>query len=72
MLNGLPGDPVRDVVEAIVVGGGQAEVYLGDVANEFEALDCAELASQRFGGLDIPVSTSAKHISTEKKRSVTK
>lgn len=68
----MPGDPVRDVVEVIVVGGGQAEVYLGDVANESAAPACAELPIQRFGGLDTPVSTSAKHISTEKKRSGTK
>ena len=53
VLNGLPSDPVPDVAEAIVAGGGQAEVYLGDVANESEALACVELAIQRFGRLDV-------------------
>ena len=37
VLSGLPGDPVRDVADAILAAGGQAEVHLGDVAEENEA-----------------------------------
>ena len=58
VLNGLPADPVQDVAEAIVAGGGQAEAYLGDVAEEKEALACVDLAIQRFGRLDVLVNNA--------------
>src|SRR5665647_911467 len=58
VLNGLPADPVRDVAAAIVASGGQAEVYLGDVAEETEARACVDLAIQRFGRLDVLVNNA--------------
>ena len=58
VLNGLPADPVRNVAEAIVAGGGQAEVYLGDVAEETEARACVDLAIRRFGRLDVLVNNA--------------
>ena len=58
VLNGLPADPVRDVAAAIVAGGGQAEVYLGDVAEETEARACVDLAIQRFGRLEVLVNNA--------------
>jgi len=57
-LNGLPTDPVREVAEAIVAGGGQAVVYLGDVAEETAARACVDLAMQRFGRLDVLVNNA--------------
>ncbi len=58
VLNGLPADPVEDVAAAIVAGGGQAVAYLGDVAEEQEALACVDLAIQRFGRLDVLVNNA--------------
>ena len=58
VLNGLPADPMQDVAEAIVAGGGQAEAYLGDVAEEKEALACVDLAIRRFGRLDVLVNNA--------------
>ena len=58
VLNGLPADPVQDVAEAIVAGGGQAEAYFGDVAEEKEALACVDLAIRRFGRLDVLVNNA--------------
>ncbi len=44
VLNGLPDDPVQDVAAAILAGGGQAEVYLGDVSEPAAARACVDLA----------------------------
>jgi NAD(P)-dependent dehydrogenase (short-subunit alcohol dehydrogenase family) len=58
VLNGLPGDPVQDVAEAIIAAGGQAEVHLGDVAEEAEARACIDAAIRRYGGLDVLVNNA--------------
>ncbi len=58
VLSGLPGDPVRDVADAILAAGGQAEVHLGDVAEENEARACVDLAIGRFGRLDVLVNNA--------------
>ncbi len=58
VLNGLPGDPVQEVAETIVAGGGQAVAYLGDVADEKAALACVDLALRRFGRLDVLVNNA--------------
>jgi NAD(P)-dependent dehydrogenase (short-subunit alcohol dehydrogenase family) len=58
VLNGLPADPVPEVAEAIVAGGGQAVVYLGDVSEEIAARACVDLAIQRFGRLDVLVNNA--------------
>ena len=58
VLNGLPADPVREVAAAIVADGGQAEVHLGDVAEETAARACVALAVQRFGRLDVLVNNA--------------
>ena len=49
VLNGLPDDPVRDVAAAIVAGGGQAEVYLGDISEPAAAQACVDLAIDASG-----------------------
>ncbi|HVJ55961.1 MAG TPA: SDR family NAD(P)-dependent oxidoreductase [Aliidongia sp.] len=58
VLGGLPEDPVRDVAEAIVAGGGEAEAYLGDLAEEAHARELVDLAVRRFGRIDILVSNA--------------
>jgi NAD(P)-dependent dehydrogenase (short-subunit alcohol dehydrogenase family) len=58
LLNGLPDDPVRDVTAAIAGGGGQAEVYQGDVSEPAEAHACVDFALQRFVGLDVMVNNA--------------
>jgi len=58
VLNGLSGDPVRDVAGAILAAGGQAEVHMGDVAEEKEAHACVELAIRSFGRIDVLVNNA--------------
>ena len=58
VLSGLPADPVQDVADAITNAGGRAVVYLGDLAEEFHAKPCVELALRDFGSLDILVSNA--------------
>ncbi len=58
VLSGLPADPVQDVADTIANAGGQAVVYLGDLAEELHARACVELALQHFGALDILVSNA--------------
>jgi NAD(P)-dependent dehydrogenase (short-subunit alcohol dehydrogenase family) len=58
MLAGLPSDPVREVAEAIVAHGGQAEVHLGDLAEEAEAQACVDATVSRFKRMDILVNNA--------------
>ncbi|HWA44644.1 MAG TPA: SDR family oxidoreductase [Hypericibacter adhaerens] len=58
VLAGLPGDPVADVAEAVVAGGGGAMPYLGDLAEEQQAQACVDLAIDQFGKLDLLVSNA--------------
>jgi NAD(P)-dependent dehydrogenase (short-subunit alcohol dehydrogenase family) len=58
LLNGLPDDPVPDVAAAIVAGGGEAELYLGDISEPASAQACVGLAIERFGRLDVLVNNA--------------
>jgi NAD(P)-dependent dehydrogenase (short-subunit alcohol dehydrogenase family) len=58
VLAGLPSDPVSDVAEAIVRSGGDAETFLGDLAEEAEARACVEAAVGRFGQVNILVNNA--------------
>ncbi len=58
VLNGLPGDPVDDVADAIRAAGCRAEVHLGDVSQEAQARGCVDLAIQSFGRLDVLVNNA--------------
>jgi NAD(P)-dependent dehydrogenase (short-subunit alcohol dehydrogenase family) len=62
VLAGLPADPVLEVADAIVALGGEAEVYLGDLAEEREARACVDLAVGRFGRLDVLVNNASVFI----------
>jgi NAD(P)-dependent dehydrogenase (short-subunit alcohol dehydrogenase family) len=55
---GLPGDPVRDVVESIRQHGGLAEPFIGDLAEERDARDCVKRAIEAFGKLDILINNA--------------
>jgi len=58
VLSGLPGDPVRDVADAIASAGGRVKPHLGDLAEEQQAQSCVELAVKSFGSLDVLVSNA--------------
>lgn len=62
LLSGLPGDPVREVAEAITTAGGEAETYLGDLAEEAQARACVELAVRRFGRVNLLVNNAGVFI----------
>ncbi len=70
LLAGLPSDPVKDVADAIVAanaaanapGGGEAEVYLGDLAEEPQARACVDAAIRHFGRIDVLVNNAGVFI----------
>jgi len=55
---GLPDDPVEDVVSTIKSQGGQAEPFLGDLADEVDAQACVAAAIDAFGRLDILINNA--------------
>jgi len=70
LLAGLPSDPVKDVADTIVAanaaanatGGGEAEVYLGDLAEEPQARACVDAAIRHFGRIDVLVNNAGVFI----------
>jgi NAD(P)-dependent dehydrogenase (short-subunit alcohol dehydrogenase family) len=58
IVNGLPGDPLDDVVAEIVAEDGRATAFAGDVSNEHEARACVATAIERFGKLDVLVNNA--------------
>ena len=62
VLAGLPEDPVDDVAAAIAADGGEAEAYLGDLAEEANARACVDAALSRFGRIDVLVSNAGVFI----------
>jgi NAD(P)-dependent dehydrogenase (short-subunit alcohol dehydrogenase family) len=74
LLAGLPSDPVKDVADAIVSAnapgnaatggakGAEAEVYLGDLAEETNARACVDAATRRFGRIDVLVNNAGVFI----------
>ena len=70
LLAGLPSDPVKDVADAIVAAnaaanapaGGEAEVYLGDLAEESQARACVDAAIRHFGRIDVLVNNAGVFI----------
>ena len=62
VLGGLPGDPVGDVATTIIAKGGEAEMYLGDLAEEGDARTLVDLALRRFGRIDVLVSNAGVFI----------
>src|SRR3954447_17945445 len=58
LLNGLPGDPVADVVMRIRSHGAMASGYLGDISEESHARACVQAAIDNFGRLDILINNA--------------
>lgn len=55
---GLPDDPVKEVVAAILDHGGLAVGFAGDVSEEADAKACVELAVNSYGSLDVLVNNA--------------
>jgi NAD(P)-dependent dehydrogenase (short-subunit alcohol dehydrogenase family) len=55
---GLPADPIEDVVRDIRAHGGNAEAFLGDLADEVDAKACVALAIDAFGKLDVVINNA--------------
>jgi len=58
MLAAFASDPVKEVAEAIGASGGEAEVVIGDLAEEAEASACVDATVRRFGRIDILVNNA--------------
>jgi NAD(P)-dependent dehydrogenase (short-subunit alcohol dehydrogenase family) len=58
LVNGLPDDPIDDVVAAIEDDGGDAIAFAADVSDETQARACVEEALERFGRLDVLVNNA--------------
>lgn len=58
VVNGLPGDPIEDVVDDIIADGGVAEAFAGDVSREDTARKCISAAIRNFGQLDILINNA--------------
>jgi NAD(P)-dependent dehydrogenase (short-subunit alcohol dehydrogenase family) len=58
VVNGLPGDPIDDVVARIRSHGAKAVAYAGDVAEEAHARACVQAAIDSFGRLDVLVNNA--------------
>lgn len=58
IVNGLPGDPVNDVVKDIITEGGEATAFVGDVSQENKARACIEIAIDNYGKLDVLINNA--------------
>lgn len=58
VVNGLPGDPVQSVVDAIVERGGRAVACEADVAEHEGAHHCVNTAIDNFGQIDILINNA--------------
>src|SRR5437016_6434884 len=58
VVNGLPGDPIDDVVSAILDDGGEAIPFAGDISDEKNARACVEAAVKRYGRLDVLINNA--------------
>jgi NAD(P)-dependent dehydrogenase (short-subunit alcohol dehydrogenase family) len=58
LVNGLPGDPIEDVAEAIRDDDGEAFAFAADVSVEEEARACVAEAIKCFGKLDVLVNNA--------------
>jgi NAD(P)-dependent dehydrogenase (short-subunit alcohol dehydrogenase family) len=58
VVNGLPDDPIADVVTTILDAGGDAIPFEGDVAIEQNAKGCVEATVAKYGRLDVLVNNA--------------
>jgi NAD(P)-dependent dehydrogenase (short-subunit alcohol dehydrogenase family) len=57
-VNGLPDDPVADLVATILDAGGDAIPFAGDVAIEERAQACVDATIAKYGRVDILVNNA--------------
>jgi NAD(P)-dependent dehydrogenase (short-subunit alcohol dehydrogenase family) len=58
VVNGLPGDPIEDVVAAINKDGGEALAFAADVSDEENARACIDAAIAAYGKLDVLINNA--------------
>jgi len=58
VVNGLPGDPIDDVVSAILDDGGEAIPFAGDISDDKNARACVEAAVKSYGRLDVLINNA--------------
>jgi NAD(P)-dependent dehydrogenase (short-subunit alcohol dehydrogenase family) len=58
VVNGLPDDPIHDVVTAILDEGGTAIPFAGDVSVDAEARACIDAAIDAYGRLDVLINNA--------------
>ncbi|TVP59882.1 MAG: SDR family oxidoreductase [Nodularia sp. (in: Bacteria)] len=58
IVNGLPDDPIEDVVQSIRHYGSKAIVYSGDISQEIYAQNCVQTAINTYGKLDILINNA--------------
>ena len=58
VVNGLPDDPIDDVVADIVKDGGEAFAFAGDVSDEANARACVDATLSNFGRIDVLVNNA--------------
>src|SRR5690606_37820394 len=58
IVNGYPGDPVKEVVDEINRDGGKAAAFVADISTEENAKECIALAKRTYGQLDILINNA--------------
>jgi NAD(P)-dependent dehydrogenase (short-subunit alcohol dehydrogenase family) len=58
IVNGLPDDPIGDVVSAILDEGGTAIPFAGDVSVDAHARDCVAAAIEEYGRLHVLINNA--------------
>jgi NAD(P)-dependent dehydrogenase (short-subunit alcohol dehydrogenase family) len=58
VVNGLPDDPISDVVSAILDDGGGAIPFAADVSIDAQARNCVAAAIDEFGRLDVLINNA--------------
>jgi NAD(P)-dependent dehydrogenase (short-subunit alcohol dehydrogenase family) len=58
VVNGLPGDPIGDVVTAILDDGGVAIPFAGDMSDDGQARACVDAAIEAYGCLDVLINNA--------------
>jgi NAD(P)-dependent dehydrogenase (short-subunit alcohol dehydrogenase family) len=58
VVNGLPDDPINDVVATILEEGGEGIPFAGDISDDSQARKCVDAAIEHYGKLDILINNA--------------